>query len=433
MPSRALPQEGLRSTITMPDTRRRDPAIQRAQLRKMDLRYDSHLRRGPDKSAVGSTILNHTLLAPGGPVTAREVGLIATAREVAWRSQTNRESQTRPELRQELTRETNAMVQQFNRESKAEVLHLAKADRAGADESKQLLRVYRMLEKAVQEPDRMLWVIEQSMRKRRERPLAQTDDVDDLLASERAVVIESKMELQRVYGQVKRTVREMKVRRAALAAMLKAKKLALGLNSDAYSGAVSGAGFPLPLDWDPPCVSALAEIYSYSQSQREEADAIMGSCASKMAERRAETKRAIAASIQRAKELEREVALAKGQTRIARNETTRNQHKLEITAGRHRGPDSTRYLTVAERANRPLVGNYNASGEHSVGQVTYFETSRRTGNWFDDTLRQTKNDGGDLDVASRQLQAAYADTKHNRDVDTAIRNLRERCSPGRRV
>ena len=30
-------------------------------------------------------------------------------------------------------------------------------------------------------------------------------------------------------------------------------------------------------------------------------------------------------------------------------------------------------------------------------------------------------------------QIVAADTKRNRDVDTAIRNMRERCSPGRRM
>ena len=78
--------------------------------------------------------------------------------------------------------------------------------------------------------------------------------------------------------------------------------------------------------------------------------------ASQVQDQKVITKQALAHSVRQAKYLETELVFAKGQARLQKNTAARNQHTLEITAGRHAGPDNrAQFLEVSEKVDRPMV------------------------------------------------------------------------------
>ena len=175
--------------------------------------------------------------------------------------------------------------------------------------------------------------------------------------------------LIRKYAECKSTTREMKRKREVLGELIKDKRIGLGLNADAYSGAVEGAAFPLPLDWGPPCVQDLGQCYTQSVLLRQEVEASLAQCSAEMAACRAATEAAIKDSIRKGKELHREVMMAKAETRLADAQARRNQHTLEITRLKHLGPEASTDRTVAERTNRPVVRQEIAHGREGGREV----------------------------------------------------------------
>lgn len=141
-------------------------------------------------------------------------------------------------------------------------------------ESKLLLRCYHLVERAVSDRDHLIWVLGQSLNKRKARILNQRDVVDDALVSEKRMLATHKKLLQRQYVQIKALVKDMKQARDALTSHMRIKRIPLGLNADAHSGAVEGPAFPLPLEWDPKCVSDLAQVFTRSQDIRKEVNMV---------------------------------------------------------------------------------------------------------------------------------------------------------------
>lgn len=325
------------------------------------------------------------------------------------------------------------MVHQFTRETKAEVLNLMRAAKAGVTESKALLRCYRLLERAAEEPDRMLWIVDQTVRKRSTRPLHATDDVDGLLKAEKSMARKCKRQLIAKYSECKSATRELKVKREVLGELLKEKRIGLNLNADAYSGAVEGAAFPLPLDWGPPCVQDLGNAYTRSVELRADVEATLAQCSAQMAGCRAQTEQAIKDSVERGRSLQREVMMAKAETRLADAQARRNQHKLEITLLQHLGPEKSTDRTVAERTNRPLASTYGRAAGHSFGGVTAMESAKLAEEWLENNIRQTKYDRESLAHSNAKLDAAIHDVVQTKHSDVALRNFRTRFGPDKRL
>lgn len=421
-----------------PDIRLRDPEVRRRTrpTKQLDVRHEGSLHRGSGRaSRKDRVVLNASLTSPQlfGNTDVQDTGVLAKAHATTRRAWLNRDAQRQPDLRRELNTEANAMVHQFTRETKAEVLQLMRAAKAGTTESKALLRCYRLLERAVEEPDRMLWIVDQTTLKRKSRPLHGRDEVDDLLAAEKASARRCKRLLIRKYAECKSTTREMKRKREVLGELIKDKRIGLGLNADAYSGAVEGAAFPLPLDWGPPCVQDLGQCYTQSVLLRQEVEASLAQCSAEMAACRAATEAAIKDSIRKGKELHREVMMAKAETRLADAQARRNQHTLEITRLKHLGPEASTDRTVAERTNRPVVATYGRATGHSFGGVTAMETAKLAEEWLSDNIRQTKYDRDALAVSNAKLDAAIHDVTKTTQSDIALRNYRTRFGPGRRL
>jgi hypothetical protein len=326
-----------------------------------------------------------------------------------------------------------AMIHQFTRETKAEVLQLVAAGGAAVTESKALLRSYRMLERAVEEPDRVMWLVEQAARKRGTRPLHSRDAIDLLLRAEKAAAKKCKHLLIQRYAAAKSMTRELKQRRAVLQALVDTKRIGLHLNADATAGAVEGAAFPLPLDWGPPCVRLLAECYTRSVQLRGEVAASLAQCSELMAGCRSASEAAIKESIQRGKDLQREVLIAKAETRLADAQARRNQHRLEINHLKHLGPERSSDRTVAEKHARPLVQTYGRADGHRQGEITALETADLAKEWLENNIRQTKNDRDVLAHSEAKLNAAIHDIRQTKHSDVALRNFRGRFSPSKRV
>lgn len=368
--------------------------------------------------------------SPGNPSPK---GVFAEAHSTIRRTWANRDAQRQPDLRRELNTEANAMVHQFTRETKAEVLQLTRAAKAGTTESKAILRCYRLLERAVEEPDRMLWLVDQAAKKRRTRPLHGTDEVDEMLAAEKTCARKCKRLLIKEYAACKSMTRELKQKRGVLADLIKEKRIGLGLSADSHSGTVEGAAYPLPLDWGPPCVQALGQTYTASVGLRQDVEALLAQCSAQMAGCRAATEAAIKNSIQRGRDLHREVMMAKAETKLADAQARRNQHTLEITRLKHLGPEVSTDRTVAERTNRPLVTTYGRATGHSFGGVTAMETAKLAEEWLSNNIRQTTYDREALAASNAKLDAAIHDVTKTTQSDVALRNFRSRFGPDKRL
>jgi len=418
---------GFRDTLTIshPDTRLRDKVGRHVPNKPAEDKRDaSKLTFGSGRTAKSVRSDLNRYLTSNVPF---QPAVIANTHTTIRRTQMNHARQQSPDLRHDYRNETNAIVHQSTRETKAEILQLAKANKAGATESKHLLRTYHLVERAATDRDHLLWILQQSINKRKSRILNERDVVDDALGSEKRMLTTHKRLLQQSYAMVKACVREMKHARAALSEHMRIKRIPLHLNSDAHSGAVEGPAYPLPLEWDPPCVSELAKVFTKSQTIRRECGMMLDELADQVQDQKAITKQALAHSVRQAKYLETELVFAKGQARLQKNTAARNQHTLEITAGRHAGPDNrAQFLEVSEKVDRPMVATYNSAVQHAPGAVSHYEKSQQTSSWFDNTIRQTQNDVADLDLGEKQLSAALHDTKQTKAVDIAIRNVRER-------
>lgn len=418
--------------VSEPDIRLRDPEVRRRNRVPKDLRHETTLRQSKTTGrATRTEVQSLTRSLRAGSIGKTSV--MDDTWNTIQRSKMNRKQQKAPDMRQDLITETDAMVHQYTRETKAEVLHLMQAESAGVQESKLLLQCYRKIEKAILEPERMLYLADRSNQLRALRALRDEDEVQQLTREERDCAMRQKAILQEQYQRVKATISRLKKNQAALVAHTKERRKALGLSNDIYSGVVLSKAYPLPRNWDPKVVRDLAKTYTESQNLREESAQVMTGCSQVLKECRSATEQAIKEGLIRTKEIEREASLARAKTMIARNQAARNKHKLEIAAMKHRGPLSTKDLTTAERPDRPLVRTYNLAKEHRDKSVTVLETSSHSANVFEDTIRQTADDIDALDLQASKLDALIKDTKQTRNTDISVRNVRERYGPHRRV
>lgn len=406
-------------TLGQPRVDNRDPRIRHEQAPRLDLR---HARR----SKVG---IDDEMLLDFASATASRVAF-------------NRQTQPIPDLKRDLRVEANRTIQNYNRTTQAELLRLAQADLAGADEQAAVSGVCAKLLRLLEHPERTIWLVDRSFSKRGTRCIPDVDQASAALVKERALAVRWQAEIQHRYTESCRISQALHNSRKQLAAFLKERKRGMDLMPDAYSGVVTG--YPVPIHNDPQCVTELSDVYQTSQQRRAEDESFIQSCTQHMSDMRESVQAALAGSVARSKEQQRLLVLAAGQNRLAANRTNRNLHLLDIqqrvNEGVHegntvpaiRGGHRGKFETTSEAYDRPLVNRYNRATEHHQHVVTAFEESRLPFDTFERSKVLAADDGLKLEHVARAVSATLHDRTINRKVDSEVSRLRTKLKPGRR-
>jgi len=386
----------------------RDPRVKYEQRPVKDM---NHARRS--KSRVGHAM-----------VTYADSTIIRTIN--------NYTTQPRPDLKRNLRVETNQTIQNFNRQTQAEVLRLAEADRAGADEQSAISGVCAALQRLLEDVERTLWLVDQSIAKRGTRCLHDDSGVDIQLKSEKKATIAIRKRIKQVYAETTLISKVLMDARAKLKSLLQQKRSVLDVQADVYSGVVTT--YPVPVREDPSCLKELSEVYQTSQRRRNESDAFAAESHSLLAQLRANVEEAMKQSDYTSRSQQRDTVLAKGRNRLARNGNARHLHWLEISQKCNEGPyQGANYEKVANKHDRPLVKNYNKQkSKGSKSHVTQFEQSRKPFNTFDRTIACANDDKAQLDMAAVGLEANYHDRTYDKGVNKSIDRFRSTLKPGRR-
>eukprot|EP00041_Stephanoeca_diplocostata_P007079 m.97670 g.97670 ORF g.97670 m.97670 type:complete len:433 (-) comp16722_c0_seq1:289-1587(-) len=406
---------GFLDTLGMPRVDNRDPALRRQQAAVRDFRHAARMPHHGVKS---------------------ETKLLNFASNVTSRAAFNRTAHPKPDLKRDLRGETNATIQAHNRRSRAVVLRLAHAEAAGAAELSALAGTHARLVRALEEPERMIWQADQSLSKRNMQciPNERNDAIGPnqyAIREERQVAMKWRDEILDRTTSTKKLLNGFARCQQDLQKCLKERKKGNDLNPDTYSGVV--AQFPVPTDDDPPQLIALARAFESSQTHRNDAAAFLSLCAEDLAKSRSNLDRAMKAAVKQSRDLERELVLAKGHTRLALNRTKRDLHLLTIRDGVNSGAaEGAAYVRTSERVDRPLVRAYHRTTGSIAGAVTRHETSEDNGDMFVSSQRVAADDTAELHMTARALSATLHDRSINRSVDEDIARFRTRLHPSRR-
>ena len=130
-----------------------------------------------------------------------------------------------------------------------------------------------------------------------------------------------------------------------------------------------------------------------------------------------------------------ELMLAKGATRLAKNKTSRDKHKLDIAVGCRDGPAEGKHAFTRERADRPLVRRYNEAVGHreNPSDVTSREVSKYGSNMLRSSLVRASLDRDDLSATGRALSATLHDRTRVVEVERDVRHFRARGNPAKRL
>lgn len=398
------------NTINMSNVDNRDPAARRQQRATVDFRHASRRRGSMD-----------------------ETKLLTFASTVASRSAFNRTSQPHADLRADLRKETNSTIQAYNRQTRSEILRLAQADAVCAAEQTALSGIFARMQRAMETPDRMIWLADRSMSKRGVRCIQDADDggATAALQRERQTALRWRDELLDRIAATRTLVVTFKTAQNDLKAHLRVKKRGIDLNPDAYSGVATQ--LPVPMDDDPPCLVTLADMFVQVRTQRESDEEFLMLLDEELAMSRKNLDLAIKEAVQYSRNMERELVLAKGRTRLAHNKALRDKHLLEIKHECNEGPmEGSAYVRTSERVDRPMVRKYEEAVHVVPGQVTLHETSDSNAQILTGSQRVAANDASDLSGLARALSATLHDRGVNRAVDQDIGRFRKRLQPGRR-
>lgn len=402
-------------TLSMTRVDNRDPTVRQQQAPVRDFR---HAPRMP----------HHGVQS--------EAKLLKFASSVTSRAAFNRTAHPTPDLKEDLRAETNATIQAHNRRVRAEVLRLAHADAAAAAEHSALAGTHARLVRALEEPERMVWLADRSLSKRSTQCI--TNDMNDVIGpnhrairDERLVAVKWRDEILDRTVSTKELLNTFARCRQDLYKCLTVRKQGTDLNPDTYSGIVTQ--FPVPTDDDPAQLIAVADMFSSSQSHRNDITAFLSLCGEDLAQSRSNLDAAVQAAVKQSRDMERDLVLAKGQTRLALNKTKRDVHRLTIRDGVNAGAaQGAAYVRTSERPDRPLVRTYNRTSFSVPGAVTRHETSQDNGDMFASSQRVAADDASELHVAARALSATLHDRTVNRTVDQDIARFRTRLHPSRR-
>lgn len=283
----------------------------------------------------------------------------------------------------------------------------------------------------IEVPERVLWLSDVSRAKSSNRPTPDDPNYRVELEDEAALARRWLLRLQDRARGTKNAMKTFGESRGVLANYLKTLKIGTDLLTDSYSGAATG--FPAARFDDPPCLTRLAEQFSASQDRRAADEAMIKECGVDLTEAREKVQNSLDDALKKSKEAQRELILAKGAARLARNKVLRNEHTLTIATGCNEGPaEGVAYMATRERCDRPLVRKYNEVPGHRQHGVTVREESRTNRDLFKSSLTMVEHDDNELGTMMRAMSATLHDRNRAVSVDADIRRQRARLSPGRR-
>lgn len=395
-------------TLQQPRVDNRDPRIRREQNATVDLRNSRRSKVGLDDEF-----------------------LLDFASMTSSRTRHNRRTEPQPDLKRDLRTETNAMIQRYNRETHAEILRLALADQAGSDEQNAISNTCAQLLRLLEHPERTIWLVDRSISKRKTQAIPLVDEVASGLLQEREVAVQWLNRIQARYNETDRISRVLNDSRKALSRYLKERKKGMDLMPDSYAGAVTK--YPVPIESDPACLKELSDVYLASQERRSADDRFINDCQKSINDFRERVQSALSTAVAKTREQERELVLAKGQTRLAANESKRALHVTTIRKEVNEGPaEGAAYLQVSERHDRPLVKCYNKANGHKAGTITLFEESTIPKDSFERSQVNQQDDILQLDFVARALSAKLHDRGINKQKDSEIARTKFKLRPGRR-
>lgn len=245
-------------------------------------------------------------------------------------------------------------MHEHNASTKKTVLLLAQALRAADLESAALLRSTHQLLRAAEYPRRTLWLANRNLHTRQARPIQDQDGADRLLRQEHALAVAAEAQLATLLGHANEKLRKMQQVRKDMKHELETMKRRLGLDPDAYSGTVTT--FPGLTPETPACVHAMHPLHAEAVTMRQGITQLVNHVVSELNASREHVNQALRDSIAASRSLERELNVSRGKVRLSQHQATRRAHKLEIQRELNEGPVDGRFLTTAERLDRPNVG-----------------------------------------------------------------------------
>jgi hypothetical protein len=148
-------------------------------------------------------------------------------------------------------------------------------------------------------PRRTIWIANESMHRRAQRPNNSADAADAALKEERALAELWKKRLEVLLAETKALLRTLEGERARMADLIAREKQSLGVNSESYSGAV--LQYARPQGNAPKEVTDLERTCKESRRMRANNDAEMSKCESELEHMRSAVVAAFRAAIAQSK------------------------------------------------------------------------------------------------------------------------------------
>eukprot|EP00043_Microstomoeca_roanoka_P018101 m.192175 g.192175 ORF g.192175 m.192175 type:complete len:415 (+) comp16764_c0_seq5:130-1374(+) len=336
-----------------------------------------------------------------------------------------------PVLRSTIRQQTNATIQDFERDQKALVLSLREEETAGLKELQKLQRLTDQLQLFLEEHcRRAVWLNQQSIA-RRSGLEAAPDGVDLELQAEGRL---TEQVLATVAKQHSINKGAMKALHAALnvaAQSIKREKASLDLNSEAYCGAV--LKYPRPQGSAPPVVTQLRDQVRTVRHLCKETKEVMTASRTQLEQQRKAVDNRLQAAIAKAKSAAADVHITRGEIRNALHKTSATAFKTEIIDEVNEGPREGRFARVADSRSRPVIRSYTRAPKTNNGGVDRWEASQRAHRSLTQARTDLNHDVEDLRSKHQRLHAAAVDCRNVAKRDEELLRFRRRCMPGNRV
>ena len=222
------------------------------------------------------------------------------------------------------------------------------------------------VERALEEPRRMQWLVGKTAHVRGHRADQTTDVAAALIKEEGRLALECKQQLEAQLGLSKALLLRLTAARDELARIIKRESLSLDLTTETFTARQVRMLDPVLF----PISAVLFGLHAEAQSQREAAALLLGHCSNVLlaARRAAETAIRDTAALDRKREVcaddgacmcvtvrQGELLVAKASVRTVSATLRRAEDQAAIRREVHLGPREGRFATCAEKPTRPLV------------------------------------------------------------------------------
>ncbi|EDQ90739.1 uncharacterized protein MONBRDRAFT_36594 [Monosiga brevicollis MX1] len=225
-------------------------------------------------------------------------------------------------------------------------------------------------------PRRLAGLASASLVKRRQRAVpASNDDVTSALKQERTEALEAVQRFERQLQQNRALLQQLSRDEKALRRHIDQEKSSLTLHDEHHSGVVQQHSRP---QGQPPASVVQATTTSLSAKAAQSAtETLLSEIGPAMRALYERTNSALRNSIANASRLKSENALARGQCIVSRNAAARAAERVDLTHQLNHGPRETRFRTVSERVDRPMVRSLGRNEHIDRSAVVGWESSER--------------------------------------------------------